>query len=104
MHGYRMATVLFQQSHARHIGIAVAEIDHVGKRDRARVLGHVRIDAFAQILDALVDAEQVLRLAGVGDDALGERQIVGVEPIFRREDVGEVLIDFGALDDLGQAR
>ena len=48
-------------------------------------LVHVLVDALAQVLDALVDAEQVLRLAGVGDDALGIRQVVGVEPVFRRE-------------------
>ena len=104
MHGDRVAAVLFQQSHARHVGVAVAEIDHVGKRNGPRVFRHVAVDALAQILDALVDAEQVLRLAGVGDDALRKRQIISVEPIFRREHVGEVLVDLGALDDLGQAR
>ena len=99
-----MAAVLACDRHGRHVGVAVAEVDHVGERDRPGALGHVLVDALAQILHALVDAEQVLRLAGVGDDALGVGQVVGLEPVFRGEHVVEATVDRGALDDLGQAR
>ena len=67
-------------------------------------LGHVLVDALAQVLDALVDAEQVLRLAGVGDDALGVRQVVGVEPVFATRTRCGSAGRSRALDDLGEAR
>ena len=57
-----------------------------------------------KVLHALVDAEEVLRLAGVGDDALGVGQVVGLEPVLGREHVVEALVDRGALDDLGEPR
>ncbi len=102
--GDGVAAVLAHHRHRRHVGVAVAEVDHVGERDGACVLGHVLVDAFAQVLHALVDAEEILRLAGVGDDALGVGQVVGLEPVFGSEHVVEALADRRALDDLGQAR
>ena len=99
-----MAAVLAHHRHRRHVGVAVAEVDHVGEGDGPRRLGHVLVDAFAQVLHALVDAEEVLRLAGVGDDALGVGQVVGLEPVFGGEHVVEALVDRGALDDLDEAR
>ena len=103
MHGDRVSAIFPHHRHGRHVGVAVAEIDHVAKGDGARGLRHVLIDQVAQVLDALVDAEQVLRLAGVGDDALGERHLVGIKPVFGSEHVVEALVDARALDDLGQA-
>jgi len=104
VHGERRPARFLHQGHGGNIRLPIAEVDHVRPRNRALLLGHVLVDALTQILDALVDAEEILRLAGVGDDALGERRLVGLEPVFAGEHIVEVARDRRALDDLGQSR
>ena len=69
VYGDGVAAFLFGHLHAGHVGQPVAHVDHVGKGHAALVFGGVGVEVavVGDVEDALVDAEEVLRLGGVVD-------------------------------------
>jgi len=67
-----MAAVAFHQREARHVRGPIADINHVLKRDGAQFVCHVVIHILMRFQHAFVDAEDVLRLGRVADNALRE--------------------------------
>ena len=72
VHGHGVAAVPAHNGEAGHVRGAVADVDHVGEGNRAHVLRHVVVHVLVVIQHALVDAEEVLGLRGVGNDPLGK--------------------------------
>lgn len=72
INGEGVPAVFFHQGEAGHVGGAVTDINHVLKWDRAQLGSHVIIHVFVGLQHAFVDAEEILRLGGVADDAFGE--------------------------------
>ena len=98
--GDGIAAVLFHDGEAGHVGGPVAEVDHVRERDGPHVGGHVVVDVLAEVEEAFVDAEEVLRFLSVGDDALGKGDAtfaVGGE--FAAEDFLDERAESGAVDE-----
>ena len=67
-----LAAIAGHDGEAGDIGRAVADVDHVFKRNRPLLGGHVVVHILVVTKHALVDAEEELRLGGVGNGALGE--------------------------------
>src|SRR5271156_6828131 len=63
--GDRLPAVFSHDGKAGDIGWAISDIDHVRKRDRACVIGHVIIDILRHVKQPLVDSEKILSLLGV---------------------------------------
>jgi aspartate oxidase len=101
VHGDCEAAVVFGHRHAGHVGQSIAQIQHVAKRHRALGFRHVFVNRLTLLLATLVDAEQVLRLAGVVDDDSREAgHFVMIEVILRGVDALEVMLDADAFQNL----
>ena len=72
VNGDGLPAELLHDGEAWDVGRAVADIDHIRKGHGAQVGRHMVVHVLTEIEEALVDAEKILRLLGVGDDALGE--------------------------------
>ena len=103
VHGDGAAALVGHHLHRRHVGVAVADEDDAAKRNGARLLGHVAVHrrAVPVIVDAAVDAEQVLRLGGVVDRHAGpDRLVVLVVDELGGEHVLELIDDRAAANHL----
>ncbi len=69
VNGDRLASVSAHHGEARNVGRSIADINHAGKRDGAKLRSHVVIYILAHVEHALVDAEQELRFLRVANDA-----------------------------------
>ena len=67
--GDGVSALLANDGEARHVGGAVADVNHVLEGHGAKVGGHVIVHVLRVIEQAFVDAEKELRLLRVADDA-----------------------------------
>src|SRR5258708_7041942 len=57
----RLAAVFLNYGKARNIGWPIPNIDHIRKRNRANIVGHVVVNVLRQIEQTFVDSKKILR-------------------------------------------
>lgn len=72
VNGDAVAAVAVHHGEARDVRRAVADVDHVFKRDRALLVRHVIVHVLIVGEHAFVDAEKELGFGRVGNDAFRE--------------------------------